>query len=73
MEGEKRRAFNGIFAANFISTFGESLPQSFQPLFLASLGVSPAAIGLFYNIRNVVQTIVRVPVGQLAIGSATGS
>jgi DHA1 family multidrug resistance protein-like MFS transporter len=66
MEGEKRRAFNGIFAANFISTFGESLPQSFQPLFLASLGVSPAAIGLFYNIRNVVQTIVRVPVGQLS-------
>jgi MFS family permease len=66
LDGEKRKAFNGIFAANFVSTFGESIPQSFQPLFLASLGVQPAVIGLFYNVRNIAQTIIRVPIGQLS-------
>ncbi len=71
LDGEKRKAFNRIFAANFASTFGESIPQSFQPLFLASLGAQPAVIGLFYNVRNIAQTIIRVPMGQLSdrIGS----
>jgi MFS family permease len=65
-EEDRRRTFNGIFAANFTSTFGETLPQSFQPLFLMGLGVPPTVIGLFYIVRNVVQTVVRIPIGRLS-------
>jgi hypothetical protein len=39
MDRKKQVIFFGIFGATFISTFGESLPQSFAPLFLASLGI----------------------------------
>ena len=39
MDRKKQAIFLGIFSATFISSFGESLPQSFAPLFLASLGI----------------------------------
>lgn len=39
MNRKKQVIFFGIFGATFISTFGESLPQSFAPQFLASLGI----------------------------------
>jgi hypothetical protein len=39
MDRKKQVIFFGIFGATFISSFGESLPQSFAPLFLASLGI----------------------------------
>jgi MFS family permease len=55
-----------IFFATFISMFGETLPQSFQPLFLSTLGLTPSVIGLVYNIRNLVQTFLRIPSGNLS-------
>lgn len=63
---DKEKIFLAVFAANFVSTFGETIPQPFQPLFLTSLGVSVAAVGLLYNIRNIVETIIRTPVGILS-------
>ncbi|MBS7620107.1 MFS transporter [Candidatus Bathyarchaeota archaeon] len=65
MEG-KEKIFLAVFAANFVSTFGETIPQPFQPLFLTSLGLSAAVVGLFYNVKNIVQTIIRTPVGVLS-------
>ena len=62
----KRRIFLAIFVANLLSTFGDAMPASFQPLFFASLGISAAAIGLVYNIRNIVQTIIRAPIGSMS-------
>ena len=35
--------------------FGETIPQSFQPLFFEQLGISAALIGILYNIRNMEQ------------------
>jgi MFS family permease len=66
MDRKKQAIFLGIFGATFISTFGESLPQSFAPLFLASLGITPSVIGLVYNIRNIMQTILRPLAGSLS-------
>jgi len=62
----KEKIFLAVFAANFVSTFGETIPQPFQPLFLTSLGLSAAVVGLFYNVKNIVQTIIRAPVGILS-------
>ena len=66
MDGGKRLVFLGLWGATFACMFGDTIPQSFQPLFLASLGISPAAIGLVYNIRNVVQTFLRLFAGGLS-------
>ena len=40
MEGKAQRIFTAIFFATFFAMFGETIPQSFQPLFIASLGVT---------------------------------
>jgi len=60
------RIFWGIFLATFFAMFGDTIPQSFQPLFIAGLGVSPAVIALIYNIRNVIQTLLRLVAGTLS-------
>jgi MFS family permease len=46
--------------------FGETIPQSFQPLFIASLGVSPAVVALIYNIKNIIQTPLRLISGTVS-------
>ncbi len=46
--------------------FGETIPQSFQPLFFAELGISTALIGIVYNIRNIEQTVLRLVAGSLS-------
>lgn len=66
MEGKERRAFNAIFSANFISTFGETIPQPFLSIFLTGLGIPASVVGLLYNIRNLVQTLVRIPIGVMS-------
>jgi MFS family permease len=43
--------------------FGETIPQSFQPLFIGSLGVSTVTITLIYNIRNIIQTVLKLFAG----------
>ncbi len=66
MEPKNIRIFWAIFFATFFAMFGDTLPQSFQPLFIAGLGVSPAVIALIYNIRNVIQTFLRLVAGTLS-------
>ena len=66
MEPKNIRIFWAIFFATFFAMFGDTLPQSFQPLFIAGLGVSPAIIALIYNIRNVIQTFLRLVAGTLS-------
>lgn len=66
MEGKERRAFNAIFSANFISTFGETVPQPFLSIFLTGLGIPAPVVGLLYNARNLVQALVRVPIGVMS-------
>ena len=63
MEGRNRKAFLAIFSANFVSTFGEAIPQPFLSIFLTGLGIPAPIVGLIYNVRNIVQTLVRVPIG----------
>ena len=62
----KQLVFLGLWGATFASMFGDTIPQSFQPLFIASLGISPAAVGLVYNIRNIEQTLLRLIAGSLS-------
>ena len=66
MDSNKRLVFLGIWGATFAAMFGETIPQSFQPLFIAGLGISPAVVGLVYNIRNVEQTFLRLIAGSLS-------
>ena len=66
MEGKAQRIFTAIFFATFFAMFGETIPQSFQPLFIAGLGVTPAVVALIYNIRNVVQTLLRLVAGTIS-------
>jgi MFS family permease len=66
LEPKNIRVFWAIFFATFFAMFGDTLPQSFQPLFIAGLGVSPAVIALIYNIRNVIQTLLRLVAGTLS-------
>lgn len=66
MEGKGRRVFWAIFMATFFAMFGETIPMSFQPQFIASLGVSAAVVTLIYNIRNVIQTVLRLAAGTLS-------
>jgi len=63
LDEKSKRVFTAITLATFFAMFGETIPQSFQPLFIASLGVTPAVIALIYNIRNVVQTLLRLIAG----------
>ena len=58
--------FLAIFLGTFFAMFGDTVPQSFQPIFIASLGVSPAIIALMYNIRNIVQTLLRFVAGTMS-------
>jgi len=51
-----QRAFTAITLATFFAMFGDTISQSFQPLFIAGLGVTPAVVALIYNIKNVTQT-----------------
>lgn len=66
MERKERRAFNAIFSANFISTFGEAIPQPFLSIFLTGLGIPAPVVGLLYNVRNVVQALIRIPIGVMS-------
>lgn len=66
MDSKKRLVFLGIWGATFTAMFGDTIPQSFQPLFIAGLGISPAVVGLVYNIRNVEQTLLRLIAGSLS-------
>jgi DHA1 family multidrug resistance protein-like MFS transporter len=66
MERRNYTIFLAIFLGTFFAMFGDTIPQSFQPIFIASLGVSPAIITLMYNIRNVIQTFLRFVAGTLS-------
>jgi DHA1 family multidrug resistance protein-like MFS transporter len=55
MGDKKRLIFLGLWGATLMVQFGETIPQSFQPLFFEQLGISAALIGILYNIRNVEQ------------------
>ncbi len=66
MNNKKRLVFMGIWGATFMVQFGESIPQSFQPLFLTRLGVSTALVGLVYNVKNVEQSFLRLVSGSLS-------
>ena len=66
MERKNYSIFLAIFLGTFFAMFGDTVPQSFQPIFIASLGVSPAIIALMYNIRNIVQTLLRFVAGTLS-------
>ena len=66
MDNKKRLIFMGIWGATFMVQFGETIPQSFQPLFFAELGISTAIIGLVYNIRNIEQSVLRLIAGSLS-------
>ena len=68
LEKKNERIFWAIFMATFFAMFGETIPQSFQPLFIQNLGVSAAVITLIYNIRNVIQTVLRLVAGTLSDG-----
>ena len=52
--------------ATFFAMFGETIPSSFQPLFISNLGISAASIAFIYNIRNIIQTFLRLVAGALS-------
>jgi len=66
LDRKAQRVFAAILFATFFAMFGETIPQSFQPLFIAGLGVTPAAVALIYNIRNVLQTLLRPVAGTIS-------
>ena len=66
MDKKNLRIFWAIFFATFFAMFGDTIPQSFQPQFISQLGVSAAIITLIYNIRNVIQTILRLVSGTIS-------
>jgi MFS family permease len=66
MEKKNQRVFWAIFMATFFAMFGETIPLSFQPQFIGSLGVSTVAVTLIYNIRNVIQTLLRLVAGTVS-------
>jgi DHA1 family multidrug resistance protein-like MFS transporter len=66
MDSKKRLIFLGLWGATFMVQFGETIPQSFQPLFFEQLGISAALIGLVYNIRNIEQSVLRLVAGSLS-------
>jgi len=66
LDSKAQRVFTAIFFATFFAMFGETIPQSFQPLFIAGLGVTPAVVALIYNIRNIIQTLLRLVAGTIS-------
>ena len=66
MEKKNQRVFWAIFMATFFAMFGETIPLSFQPQFIGSLGLSAALVTLVYNIRNVIQTFLRLAAGTIS-------
>ncbi len=66
MDEKSKGTFTAITLATFFAVFGETIPQSFQPLFIAGLGVTPAVVALIYNVRNVIQTLLRLIAGTLS-------
>ncbi|MBT3284391.1 MFS transporter [Candidatus Bathyarchaeota archaeon] len=66
MEKKQQRIFWAIFMATFFAMFGETIPMSFQPQFISSLGVSAAVLTLIYNIRNIIQTFLRLAAGTIS-------
>ncbi len=66
MDSKKRLIFLGIWGATFMVQFGETIPQSFLPLFMEELGISAAVVGLIYNIRNIEQSVLRMVSGSLS-------
>lgn len=66
MEDKNKRIFWAIFMATFFAMFGETIPMSFQPQFISGLGVSAAVLTLIYNIRNVIQTLLRLVAGTIS-------
>ncbi|MFW6109640.1 MAG: MFS transporter [archaeon] len=66
MEKKDVKIFWAIFLATFFAMLGETIPQSFQPLFIRNLGLSAATITLIYNIRNVIQTVLRLVAGTIS-------
>jgi len=66
LDGKAQRVFTAMLFATFFAMFGETIPQSFQPLFIAGLGVTPAVVALIYNIRNVIQTLLRPIAGTIS-------
>jgi DHA1 family multidrug resistance protein-like MFS transporter len=61
-----QKAFKAITLATFFVMLGDTIPQSFQPLFIVGLGVTPAVVTLIYNIKNVTQTFLRPMSGALS-------
>ncbi|NIN67586.1 MAG: MFS transporter, partial [Anaerolineae bacterium] len=66
LDEKSKGTFTAITLATFFAVFGETIPQSFQPLFIAGLGVTPAVVALIYNVRNVIQTLLRLIAGTLS-------
>jgi MFS family permease len=66
LDKKNLRIFWAIFFATFFAMFGEGIPLSFQPLFIKGLGVSAATITLIYNIRNIIQTFLRLVAGTIS-------
>jgi DHA1 family multidrug resistance protein-like MFS transporter len=66
LDSKAQRIFTAILFATFFAMFGETIPQSFQPLFIAGLGVTPAVVALIYNIRNIIQTLLRLVAGTIS-------
>lgn len=63
VDEKNKLIFWAIFMATFFAMFGETIPMSFQPLFIKNLGLSAALITLIYNIRNIIQTFLRLIAG----------
>jgi MFS family permease len=68
VEKKNIRIFWAIFFATFFAMFGDTMSQSFQPIFITHLGVSAAVVALIYNIRNVIQTFLRLISGTISDG-----
>lgn len=66
LDKKSERVFLAIFFATFFAMFGETLPLSFQPLFIRNLGLSASLLTLLYNIRNIIQTVLRLVAGTLS-------
>jgi MFS family permease len=59
------KLFWALFFASFLAMLGETMPLSFQPLFITGLGVTNVGLTLIYNIRNIIQTLLKPMVGPL--------
>jgi MFS family permease len=66
LDKKNERVFLALFFATFFAMFGETLPLSFQPLFIRNLGLSASLLTLLYNIRNIIQTVLRLIAGTIS-------